>query len=387
MIPYGRQSIDEADIEAVVRVLQSDFLTQGPEIDAFEGAVASYVGAAHAVAVNSATSALHMGCHALGVGPGDLVWTSPNSFAASANCARYCGADVDFVDIDPRDLNMSVTALAEKLEAAQRADRLPKVVVPVDFAGRSCDLRRMRELADQYGFAILEDASHAIGAEHRGRKVGGHGLADITVFSFHPVKIITSAEGGMALTQDAELAERMRMFRTHGMTRDPARMEGPSHGAWYYQQLELGFNYRMTDLHAALGRSQLSRIDGMIERRHAIRRVYDQALAGTGLVLPPPDQNGRSSLHLYPVRVPATVAGGRARAFGALRSRGVGVNVLYIPIHTHPYYRKLGFRPGDFPHAEAYYAEALALPMYAGLSNAQQAEVIAAIHEVVKGPA
>jgi UDP-4-amino-4,6-dideoxy-N-acetyl-beta-L-altrosamine transaminase len=376
MIPYGRQQIAAEDVEAVRAVLASDFLTQGPAVPAFEQAVACYVGAPHAVAVNSATSALHVACIALGVGPGDLVWTSPNSFLASANCARYCGADVDFVDIDPVDLNMSVAALREKLAQAQAAGRLPKVVIPVDFAGRSAQLGPMRELADAYGFALVEDASHAIGATYRGRHVGGHGLADVTVFSFHPVKIITTAEGGLALTHRPELARRMELARAHGMTREPSEMSGTPDGPWYYEQQSLGYNYRLTELQAALGTSQLRRIETFLARRHAIRAQYDEAFAALPLVLPAPDAEGRSALHLYPVQL---VQHDRRAVFEGLRARGLGVNVHYIPIHTQPYYRALGFRRGDFPAAEAYYERAITLPLHAGLSDADVAAVIAAV--------
>lgn len=377
MIPYGRQDISEDDVRAVTRVLRSDFLTQGPEIEAFESELAAYAGAPHAVAVNSATSALHMACAALGVGPGDKVWTSPNSFTASANCARYCGADVDFVDIGP-DLNISVAALRGKLVSARAAGTLPKVVIPVDFAGRSCEMADIRALADEYGFSIVEDASHAVGGTYQGQRVGGHGLSDITVFSFHPVKIITSGEGGMALTHSAELAERMQRFRTHGITRDPSRMTHEPDGPWYYQQVELGFNYRLTDIHAALGRNQLRRIDELVRRRHEIRGVYDHGLGGCGMVLPLPDTTGRSALHLYPVRIPAGLAGGRDKVFARLRQAGLGVNVHYIPIHTQPYYRQLGFKPGDFPEAEAYYSEAVSLPMYAAMTQQQIDTVVKA---------
>jgi UDP-4-amino-4,6-dideoxy-N-acetyl-beta-L-altrosamine transaminase len=366
-------------VEAVRAVLASDFLTQGPAVPAFEQAVARYVGAPHAVAVNSATSALHIACIALGVGPGDLVWTSPNSFIASANCARYCGADVDFVDIDPRDLNMSVAALREKLARARAAGRLPKVVIPVDFAGRSARLGPMRELADEYGFAIVEDASHAIGATYRGAHVGGHGLADVTVFSFHPVKIITTAEGGLALTHRPELARRMELARSHGMTREPGEMTGEPDGPWYYEQLSLGYNYRLTDVQAALGTSQLRRIEAFLARRHEIRARYDEALAALPLVLPPPDAEGRSALHLYPVQLAPAVRRERRAVFEGLRARGIGVNVHYIPIHTQPYYRALGFRRGDFPAAEAYYARALTLPLHAGMTDADVDTVVAAV--------
>ncbi|MEJ8837039.1 UDP-4-amino-4,6-dideoxy-N-acetyl-beta-L-altrosamine transaminase [Ramlibacter sp. AN1133] len=379
MIQYGRQQIAPEDIEAVRAVLASDFLTQGPAVPAFEQAVARYVGAPHAVAVNSATSALHVACIALDVGPGDVVWTSPNSFLASANCARYCGADVDFVDIDPVDLNMSVPALREKLARAKAGGRLPKVLIPVDFAGRSAQLAPMRELADAYGFAIVEDASHAIGATYHGAHVGGHGLADVTVFSFHPVKIITTAEGGLALTHRPELARRMELARSHGMTRDTAEMSGTPDGPWYYEQHSLGWNYRLTDLQAALGTSQLLRIEEFLARRHAVRARYDTAFAGLPLVLPPPDAEGRSALHLYPVQLAPQVTRDRRAVFEGLRARGIGVNVHYIPIHTQPYYQALGFRRGDFPAAEAYYARAITLPLHAGMSDADVEAVIAAV--------
>jgi UDP-4-amino-4,6-dideoxy-N-acetyl-beta-L-altrosamine transaminase len=379
MIPYGRQLISDDDIAAVTEVLRSDFLTQGPRVPAFESAVAQYVGAAHAVAVNSATSALHIACIALEVGPGDLVWTCPNSFLASANCARYCGADVDFVDIDPHDLNMSVEALEEKLRAAKKSGRLPKVVIPVDFGGRPAKLEPMRALADEYGFAIIEDASHAVGSTYRGHKVGGHPWSDITVFSFHPVKIITTAEGGLALTANAKLARRMELARSHGMTREPQEMDKASEGAWYYQQVLLGYNYRMTELQAALGVNQLRSIEAFIARRHEVRARYDRELASLPLVLPPADEDGRSALHLYPVQLLPGQEQRRRAVFDGLRRRGIGVNVHYIPIHTQPYYRALGFAPGDFPAAESYYARALSLPMHAGLTDGEIDQVVAAL--------
>lgn len=379
MIPYGRQQVSQEDIAAVRAVLESDFLTQGPAVHAFEQAVAGFVGAPHAVAVNSATSALHVACIALGVGPGDLVWTSPNSFLASANCARYCGADVGFVDIDPLDLNMSVEALEARLRAARAAGRLPKVVIPVDFGGRSAQLAPMRALADAYGFAIVEDASHAVGATYRGHRVGGHGWADVTVFSFHPVKIITSAEGGLALTHRPGLARAMELARSHGMTREAGEMRGTPDGPWYYEQVSLGYNYRMTDMQAALGTSQLRRIDDFLERRHAVRARYDQAFADLPLLLPPPDAEGRSALHLYPVQLADGAGRTRREVFDGLRARGLGVNVHYIPIHIQPYYRALGFRPGDFPAAERYYQRAITLPLHAGLTDGDVETVIAAV--------
>jgi UDP-4-amino-4,6-dideoxy-N-acetyl-beta-L-altrosamine transaminase len=386
MIPYGRQDIQQADIDAVVAVLKSDFLTQGPAVPAFEQAIAARVEVEHAVAVNSATSALHLACLALGVGPGDLVWTSPNTFLASANCARYCGADVDFVDIDPRTWNMSVEALEAKLERASAAGRLPRVVIPVHLCGQSCEMEAIWRLAGEYGFKVVEDASHAIGASYRGEPVGNCRYSDIAVFSFHPVKIITTAEGGLATTNDPELAHRMQLLRSHGMERDPERMVGESHGPWYYQQLELGFNYRMTDLQAALGLSQLHRLEQIVDRRHEVARVYDEALAALPLQLPWNHPDARSALHLYPVRLRLDQIGRSHRdVFEELRRRGIGVNIHYIPVHTQPYYRALGFTDGMFPEAERYYAEAISLPMFPTITDEQQREVVRVLREVLVG--
>jgi len=385
MIPYGRQDIRQEDIDAVVEVLRSDFLTQGPRVPAFEAAVAERVGAAHGVAANSATSALHVACLALGVGPGDLVWTSANTFLASANCARYCGADVDFVDIDPRTWNLSVDALRTKLEEAERAGRLPKVVIPVHLCGQACELAPIAELAERYGFRVLEDASHAIGGRYRDTPVGDCRYSDIAVFSFHPVKIITTAEGGLATTQDAELAERMRLFRSHGMTRDPELMVGESPGPWYYEMVALGYNYRMTDLHAALGLSQLERLTEIVARRHELARAYDEALAELPLQLPWNHPDTYSALHLYPVRLRLDrIRRTHREVFEELRERGIGVNLHYIPVHTQPYYRDLGFSAGDFPEAERYHAEAISLPMFPTLTEGQQQEVVATLREVLE---
>ena len=385
MIPYGRQEVTRADIEAVVEVLRSDFLTQGPQVPAFEQALASYCCAGHAVVVNSATSALHLACLALGLGPGGLLWTSPNTFVATANCARYCGADVDFVDIDPATGNLNAGLLAEKLSAAaERGDRLPDIVVPVHFAGQPCDMAHIAELARQYGFRVIEDASHAIGARYRDETVGNGRYSDITVFSFHPVKIITSAEGGAALTNDPEVAEHMRRLRSHGITRDPAQMTHAPDGPWYYQQLELGFNYRMTDLQAALGLSQLSRLHDYVSRRHEIAQRYDRLLSGLPLQPLARPSEGFSALHLYVIRLSLVdMALTHGAVFEALRAAGIGVNLHYVPVHTQPYYRALGFRPGDFPEAERHYAEAISLPMYPGLTNEQQDVVIDQLTKVL----
>jgi UDP-4-amino-4,6-dideoxy-N-acetyl-beta-L-altrosamine transaminase len=386
VIPYGRQHITQADIDAVVEVLRSDFLTQGPAVPRFEQAVAGYCGAAHAVAVNSATSALHIACLALDLGPGDLLWTSPITFVASANCALYCGADVDFVDIDPRTYNLCPQALAQKLAAAEQAGRLPKIVVPVHLTGQPCDMAAIHELSQRYGFRIIEDASHAIGGRYRDQPVGNCRYSDITVFSFHPVKIITTAEGGMALTNDAELAARLEMLRSHGITRDADKMTRAPDGPWYYEQQLLGFNYRLTDLQAALGLSQMARLDEYVARRHEIAARYDALLAELPVVTPWQHPDGYSAFHLYVIRVEGGGdADRRRRVFGGLRARDIGVNVHYIPVHTQPYYRQLGFAPGDFPAAEAYYAEAISLPMYPTMSDADQDRVVAALREALAG--
>lgn len=377
MIPYGRQNLDQADIDAVVAVLQSDWLTQGPCIERFESALAARCGASQAVAVCNATAALHIACLAAELGPGDWLWTTPNTFLASANCARYCGAQVDFVDIDPLTWNLDAAALARKLEAARQAGTLPKVVVAVAFSGQSCDMRAIACLAREYAFTLIEDASHAVGASYDGSPVGCGRFADMTVFSFHPVKIITSAEGGMVLTNQEALAEHLRRLRSHGMTRDPAEMSEPSHGPWYYQQVELGFNYRLTDIQAALGLSQLDKLDGFIARRRYLAERYQRLLKGLPITLPGIQAGAESAWHLYVVRLRLDQIGmGHREVFEALREAGIGVNLHYIPVHLQPYYRELGFAAGDFPEAERYYAEAISLPMYPGLSDEQQDHVV-----------
>lgn len=380
-ISYGRQWIDADDEAAVLATLRSDWLTQGPAIDAFEAALCDLTGAKHAAAMCNATAALHISCLALGVGPGDSVWTSPNSFVASANCALYCGASVDFVDIDPLTLNMSADALAAKLEAAEAAGTLPKVVIPVHFAGQSCDMAAIGALAKRYGFRVIEDASHAVGGSYRGTRVGACEHSDITVFSFHPVKIVTTAEGGAALTNDADLASRVAMLRSHGITRDPALMEDENEGGWYYQQVALGYNYRLTDLQAALGTSQLTRIDRFLAQRHAIADLYDARLAHLPMTLPVRFNDSVSALHLYPIQLhdPAK----RRAVFDALRAEKIGVNVHYIPIHLQPYYRRLGFKAGDFPVAENYYARAITLPMHPQLGEAEIDRIVGALERAL----
>lgn len=385
MIPYGRQDITQADIDAVVGVLQSDFLTQGSMVPRFEQGVARHVGAEHALAVNSATSALHIACLALGLGPGDLLWTSPITFVASANCALYCGAEVDFVDIDPRTYNLCPEALARKLEQAEREGRLPKVIVPVHLCGQPCDMLAIHALSQRYGFRIIEDASHAIGGRYRGEFIGNCRYSDITIFSFHPVKIITTAEGGMALTNDAGLAERMALLRSHGITREPAKMTRESDGPWYYQQIDLGFNYRMTELQAALGVTQMERLDSYVARRHELARRYDRLLADLPLVTPWQHPDSYSGLHLYVIRLRLEgLSISHRQAFEALRAQGIGVNLHYIPVHTQPYYQQMGFNDGDFPESERYYGEAISLPMFQTLTDTQQDRVIEVLAEVLR---
>lgn len=382
MIPYGRQDITDADIEAVEAVLRSDFLTQGPAVPRFEQAVADYCGAACGVAVNSATSALHIACLALDLGPGDWLWTSPNTFVASANCGRYCGARVDFVDIDPRTYNLSVEALAAKLERAETLGRLPKVVIPVHFAGQPCDMPALATLSERYGFRIIEDASHAIGARCHSEPVGNCLYSDITVFSFHPVKIVTTGEGGLATTNDPELAQRMRRLRSHGITRDPARMQGPPAGPWAYHQIELGYNYRMTDIQAALGHSQLQRLGDYVARRHHLAERYDRLLTNLAVQTPYRDPRHYSALHLYPIQLRDGDA--RRNAFQALRDAGIGVNVHYIPVHKQPDFQPFGFAAGDFPVAEAYYERAISLPLFPTMTKAEQDEVCQQLAEALQ---
>lgn len=376
MIPYGKQDINQNDIDAVIAVLKSDFLTQGPQVPAFEESIMSITSVQNAVAVSSATAALHIACLALELGAGDLLWTTPNSFVASANCARYCGADVDFVDIDPKTYNLCPHQLEKKLA---NAERLPKVLVAVHFAGEPCDMKLIHQLAERYGVRIIEDASHAIGAFYENQPIGNCQYSDIAVFSFHPVKIITTAEGGIATTNDTELAQRMRDLRSHGVTRDTLRMTHPTDGAWYYQQIELGFNYRMTELQAALGVSQLVRLEEFIEARHIRAARYDTLLTQvsdrTTQVIATQARNlaNKSALHLYPIEIKPEY---RKPVFDSLRAESIGVNVHYIPIHIQPYYQALGFAKGDFPAAENYYAGTISLPLHPGLTEAEQSFVI-----------
>lgn len=385
MIPYARQDITQEDISSVSDVLKSEFITQGPRVPQFENAVAAYTGAKHAVAVSSGTSALHIACLALGLGSGDILWTTPITFVASANCALYCGASVDFVDIDRQTYNMSTKSLEEKLLHAEREKRLPKIVVPVHLCGQPCEMETIYSLAQRFGFHIIEDASHAVGGKYRNEPIGNCRYSDITVFSFHPVKNITTGEGGMALTNDPEMAARMALLRSHGITRDPMRMTHDPDGPWYYQQVDLGFNYRMTDLQAALGISQIKRLDRYVERRRELAQRYDRLLADFPVITPWQHPNGYSAFHLYVIRLKREMVKRTHRQiFESMREQDIGVNLHYIPIHTQPYYSKMGFNAGDFPEAENYYSEALSLPLYPALEKNMQDRVVSALAKAVQ---
>ena len=385
MIYYGKQSINEADIKAVVDVLQSDFLTQGPVLERFEKKVAEYCGAKYAVAVTNATSALHIACRAAGLGKGDVLWTSPITFTASANCGRYCGADVDFVDIDAATYNMSVDELSNKLQESKAAGRLPKVVVPVHLAGQSCDMKRIHELSVEYGFTVLEDASHAIGADYLDTRVGSCAYSDMAVFSFHPVKIITTGEGGMVLTNNEDLHKKLCLYRSHGITRDASLMTHEPDGPWYYQQIDLGYNYRMTEIQAALGFSQMDRLDEFVDRRRYLVNRYNELLQDLPVVIPQVLEGANPSWHLYMVRVDFSKAKqDKVQFFAEMKKRGIVLNLHYIPVHTQPYYQKLGFKQGDFPKSEKYYEEIFTLPLYYALTEEQQDDVVAALRDCLK---
>ena len=383
-IPYGKQDISEEDIASVVSVLKSDYLTQGPKVPEFENALASYCGSNHAIAVNSATSALHIACLALGLGEGDFLWTSPITFVASANCGLYCGAQVDFVDIDPHTYNMSAEALEKKLIQAQAVGALPKIVVPVHLTGQPCDMRAIHALACKYGFKIIEDASHAVGGRYQNLPIGNCKYSDITVFSFHPVKIITTAEGGAALTNDADLASKMNLFRSHGITKDENCFQKNSDGPWYYEQIALGFNYRMTELQAALGVSQLKRVDEFVSRRHELVNRYNKLLKDLPLTTPFQTEDGYSAYHLYVIRLNnQSIDKSHLQVFELLRGFGIGVNLHYIPVYRHPYYRNMGFDQNGFPSAEKYYQEAISLPMFSAMSFEEQDQVVSALKRAI----
>ncbi len=385
MIPYGKQDITQADIDSVVSVLESSFLTQGPQVPAFENALMKATGADHALAVNSATSALHIACLALELGEGDILWTTPITFVASANCGLYCGASVDFVDIDPATYNLCPKALEQKLVHAKKEGVLPKVVVAVHLCGQPCDMKAIHALSIQYGFKIIEDASHAIGGRYLEQPIGSCAYSDITVFSFHPVKIVTTAEGGAALTNSKALADKMALYRSHGITRDEALMENASHGGWYYEQIDLGFNYRMTELQAALGVSQMSRLSEFVSARHQLAIRYYEKLAELPITLPYQLANTYSGLHLYVIRLNLNEISKTHKAvFDELREQGIGVNLHYIPVHLQPYYQKMGFKQGDFPNAESYYSNAISLPMFHGMSYEQQDEVVSKLTRILE---
>lgn len=384
MIYYGKQNINEDDIQSVIDVLKSDFLTQGPAIEKFERTVAEYCGAKYAVAVTNATSALHIACKAAGLGHGDILWTSPITFTASANCGRYCGADVDFVDIDDKTYNMSVDILEEKLKQAKKNGKLPKVVVPVHLAGQSCDMERIHALSKEYGFTVLEDASHATGADYKDTKVGSCKYSDMTVFSFHPVKIITTGEGGMVLTNSKDLYDKLCLYRSHGITRDTKLMTHEADGPWYYQQIELGYNYRMTDIQAALGTSQMQRLDEFVSRRRYLAARYNELLKGLPLCTPYQHQDTKPSWHIYVVRVDFDkVKKTKTQIFAEMKERGIVLNLHYIPVHTQPYYEKLGHKPEECPVSLRYYKEAFTLPLYYSLTDEQQDEIVKALKEVL----
>lgn len=385
MIPYGKQDITQQDIDSVVEVLNSDFLTQGPQVPEFEQALIEYTGAKYALAVNSATSALHIACLALGLGQDDWLWTSPITFVASANCGLYCGAKVDFVDIDPDTYNMCPKRLEQKLITAKAEGKLPKVLVPVHLCGQSCDMATIGKLAKEYGFKVIEDASHAIGGRYKDKPIGNGQYSDITVFSFHPVKIVTTAEGGAALTNQQTLADKMALLRSHGVTRDPALMRGESHGGWYYQQVDLGFNYRMTELQAALGVSQMQRLDMFVSARHQLAKRYNEKLAELPVVLPYQLPDTYSGLHLFVIRLRLDeISLSHRQVFDALREQDIGVNLHYIPVHTQPYFQDMGFVVGDFPESERYYCEAISLPMFHGMTEEQLDTVVQTLTDILQ---
>ena len=385
MIPYGKQSISKSDIEAVKKVLKSDFITQGPKVPEFEKIVKNFVGSKYAFAMNSATSSLHIACLAIGLKKGDFLWTSSNSFVASANCGIYCGAKIDFVDIDPNSYNMDMKLLKEKLEIAKKNKKLPKVVIPVHMAGQSCDMKTMYALSKQYGFKIIEDASHGIGSKYNDKYVGGCQYSDITVFSFHPVKIITTGEGGVATTNNRALAKKIDILRTHGITKNKKDIINPSHGPWYFEQLELGFNYRMTDIHASLGINQMKSLKKFVTKRNSLARNYNNLLKALPLSTPEQSENTLSSFHLYIVRIDLKkLKNKKNKIFNLLRKKGIGVNVHYIPIHYHPFYQNLKFKKGYLPETEKYYEEALSLPIYPDLSFKDQKYIVNSLEEVLK---
>ena len=386
MIPYSRQEISEADIAEVESVLRSNFLTQGPTVPKFEKSVAEYCGALNAVAVNSATSALHIACLALNLGQGDWVWTSPNSFVASANCGRYCGAEIDFVDIDPLTYNLCINELEKKLIQARKDNKLPKILIPVHFAGQSCNMKKIYSLSQEYGFRVIEDASHAIGGSYLNKPIGGCQYSDITVFSFHPVKIITTGEGGIALTNNKEIANRMSRLSAHGITRDQDLMQPrPKNEIWNYQQIEIGFNYRLAEIPAALGISQMRRLDSFVSRRHTLQERYHQMLSDFPLTLPFQSKDCYSALHLYPIQIDLSrLSKTHSMIFNELRENGLGVNLHYIPVYKQPYYQNLGYKESNYPNTENYYNRAISIPLFHSMTDKQQDEVVRVLKKVLK---
>lgn len=385
IIPYGKQSISEQDIEAVVNVLKSDFITQGPVVPEFERAVANYCGANYAIAVSNATSALHLACLSLGIGAGDRVWTSPNTFVATANSVLNCGAIIDFIDIDLKSYNLSIECLQQKLELAEKNNQLPKAIIAVHFSGQSCDMEQLKLLSEQYHFYIIEDAAHAIGASYLTEKVGSCKYSDITIFSFHPVKIITTGEGGMLLTNKPELAKKIELLRSHGITRNQDEMIHASHGEWYYEQIELGYNYRMTDMQAALGLSQLKRLDEFVSKRRNLAQLYQKKLVDLPVILPWQSEKGLSSWHLYVICFEHDKFKKNKKViFSQLRNKGIGVNLHYIPVHIQPYYQKLGFKWGDFPNSEIYYQQAMTIPLFPEMSELDIEHIKTALTQVLQ---
>jgi UDP-4-amino-4,6-dideoxy-N-acetyl-beta-L-altrosamine transaminase len=385
MIPYGKHDISKEDIDAVIHVLKSDFITQGPTVEKFERVVSEFCKANYGIATNSATSALHIACLSIGLGKGDYLWTSTITFVASANCGLYCNANIDFVDIDPKTYNISSKALEEKLIQARQDNKLPKVVIPVHFAGQPCEMKKIYQLSQEYGFKIIEDASHSIGGEYKGQPVGNCKYSDITIFSFHPVKIITTGEGGMALTNSATLAKKMLLLRSHGVTRDQELIANENEGPWFYQQIELGYNYRMTDIQAALGISQMKRLNEFINNRHKIKQRYDKKLSNMPVVIPYQSENSYSALHLYPIQIRCnSLKKTHEQIFKEMRENNIGVNLHYIPVHTQPYYQNMGFKKGDYPNAEHYYSRAMSLPIFNTMTTMQQDEVIAVLAKVLE---
>ena len=384
MIPYAKQDISDEDIDSVIEVLKSDFLTQGNKVPLFEDIISERVGAKYALAANSATSCLYLSCLSLGLSKEDILWTSPITYVASANCALYCGAEVDFVDIDPLTWNISVEILEEKLKTARKIKKVPKILVLVHLAGNPCDLQKVFDLSKEYGFSIIEDASHALGSKYSGEHIGSSVYSDISVFSFHPVKNITTGEGGMILTNNQKLSEKIHLYRSHGITRDTKKMINKEEGLWYYEQLLLGFNFRMSDIHAALGISQMNSLDKFISIRNELSQIYTEELKGLPLTIQRVRKEDLSAWHIFVIRLKLSeLKLSRLEIYNSLRNKGIGVNVHYIPVHLHPFYKNLGFNKGDFPNSENYYDGAITIPMFTKLKKKEIKYVIQALKESI----